>query len=449
MGGNEINSFLSGFLGTLGGDIQDKRAKDLELKLDKIKAEKEALNLVINSPDAPIKVKNAAFSSFINLDEEMGGAPKGKGAKKPKTEGGIGGVFQSIESLFGGRREPTPQQGQVLPQVRDIQAQGPFSAAPAQERAQQAATLREQEAATTERMRLETDYSVRESEADKIGLKGEERQRFIATGTFEKTPTPPKPVAGTVNGRATSAYYDPEQRSWVQVDTKAPILGFVPGKAGGAGGEFQQYIDAERAKRGGTLTPEQTTKVIESYAKMHQMSLGDFVARAKASGEVKQEMATQYPQLTTGGQTALVQVEPTIEMMNDLIQKLEPYKSINTPGYFFVKRAEYAVGMAPEEGELASQIANLELSKIIGAMPYATRSRSMMYIQQIQLHLPKVWTDSPALMYQKLQTSKTNFERIKENILKWDVKGAGPGTRTPAANKGTEYHYDAQGNPTD
>jgi hypothetical protein len=177
MGGNAINSFLSGFLGTLGSDIQDKRAQDLTLKLNKIQAEKEALGLVINSPDASIEAKNAAFSSIIQLDETIGqpSGKRGKGGKK----GGGGGVLDSISSLFtgggkqqaqGGQPEAQAQpHGQGLPQVREFQApqaQGPFSEEPERQR-QQAKVAQvgaEESARETARLNVDEQASQRQLE---------------------------------------------------------------------------------------------------------------------------------------------------------------------------------------------------------------------------------------------------------------------------------------------
>ena len=137
--------------------------------------------------------------------------------------------------------------------------------------------------------------------------------------------------------------------------------------------------------------------------------------------------------LTPAGQRAMAEVTPIAGQMEQLIKRLEQpspktgkaLKDENMPWDLMVARFAYQYGYDPSEmADLGSQIANLELSKITGGMPYATKSRSFQYIKQIQTHLPNTWVDSPKLLYGKLKTSLENMNRIKDAIRTYEVEGA-------------------------
>lgn len=204
----------------------------------------------------------------------------------------------------------------------------------------------------------------------------------------------------------------------------------APTKSGASPTQFQQWMNSQQEKKGKPLTPDEVQKAITQYAKLHHQSPAQIYQNEKEREKAKIDVANEYPQLTTSGQTAIANVDPTIGQIDDLLSELEktdengvPYKDNNTNLYFTKNRLKYAAGIAPEEGNLAGQIANLELVKITGALPYATKSRNFNYIKQIQQHLPNAWVDSPMNVYQKLQVAKENMERIKQDVLENDVKG--------------------------
>lgn len=153
--------------------------------------------------------------------------------------------------------------------------------------------------------------------------------------------------------------------------------------------------------------------------------------------------------LNPGGQKQLAEIDPIIGQIKDLQRVLEEpddtgvaYKDRNTPFGTGMGRLKYAMGVNPSdhEGDIASQIANLELVKITSAMPYATKSRNFQYIQQIQQHLPNAWRDSGSLVYNKLGTALTNLGRIRQSILDNERLGGAIGARPApggAATSGT------------
>lgn len=152
---------------------------------------------------------------------------------------------------------------------------------------------------------------------------------------------------------------------------------------------------------------------IQDYEVSEYMAKNNLHPLVKGQGE-----------LTPAGGAAMAQLEPVQSQAKVLMKRLEAYKDNNMPGYLMAPRALYALGRAPADDGLGKEIANLELERIAGAMPFAKASRAYHWIQDIKNHLPNVWTDSPKLLYDKLRTADENFTRMRGAIGKYMVKGA-------------------------
>jgi hypothetical protein len=106
------------------------------------------------------------------------------------------------------------------------------------------------------------------------------------------------------------------------------------------------------------------------------------------------------------------------------MQKLEPLKDNNQPGYLAMDRLGYAMGMGGENGKLAAEISNIELQRVVNAAQILKgSSRSWGALQAAMIHTPDAWKDSPQLMYQKLQTIQKNLSDMQQDAIQYGQKG--------------------------
>jgi hypothetical protein len=128
--------------------------------------------------------------------------------------------------------------------------------------------------------------------------------------------------------------------------------------------------------------------------------------------------------LNSWAQQTVVQTQDRLSQVNDLMNKLDPLKGNNTPGYLAADRLGYAMGMGGENGKLASEISNIELQRVVNAAQILKgSSRSWGALQAAMIHTPNAWTDSPQLMYQKLQTIQKNLQDMQTDAIQYGQKG--------------------------
>jgi hypothetical protein len=472
-------SFFGGLLGGVGQGVLQREQMDYAQKMKDTEARRQAMEMLVqsgalNEEQQALAVKALITPTLQNpsiMAKFVGGLKKTLKGGKPQTP--EAGAFDPLFAAFEPLGRPPQQTANAAPQTETVRAENIVPSSTTIQPVPQPRTMRQKwadEASQREinRFRQQAEIETQQTGAKQHQLiqakldeidKAEARklispeqarvQRNAALGG----PSPyqsMRPLFGVnTPGNALPVNAVDSEGKVIPKELRNPDHIFKPVSAGFdeegkpqyvwletrmSGGastsQFQQWMDATKAKKGASLTPDEAQRAIEQYSRMHRPSIGEVYGRTEATEKAKIDINQQYPQLTTAGQSALTNVEPTIGQIDDLLAKLEqpdengvPLKENNSNLYFTANRAKYALGIAPEEAELAGQIANLELVKITGAMPYATRSRNFQYIKQIQLHLPNAWVDSPKNVYQKLKVAKANMERIREDVLANDVKG--------------------------
>jgi hypothetical protein len=156
---------------------------------------------------------------------------------------------------------------------------------------------------------------------------------------------------------------------------------------------------------------------------------------------------TQGRPLQSWAQQTVVQTQDRLSQVNELMQKLDPLKDNNTPGYLATDRLGYAMGIGGENGKLASEVSNIELQRVVNAAQILKgSSRSWGALQAAMIHTPNAWVDSPKLMYQKLQTIQKNLQDMQTDAVNYGQKGQHssemPGQSKPAAKPSGNLTFD-------
>jgi hypothetical protein len=129
--------------------------------------------------------------------------------------------------------------------------------------------------------------------------------------------------------------------------------------------------------------------------------------------------------LSPAAQKVVMDTQPVLDQVNDLSKRLDPYKDINTPGYLAADRTLYAMGMKSNvTGQLADEVANLELQRIVAAASVMKgSSRTIQALRIAMQHTPNVWTDSPALIKSKLDTIQARLSDVIGDAYTYGHKG--------------------------
>jgi hypothetical protein len=226
-------------------------------------------------------------------------------------------------------------------------------------------------------------------------------------------------------------------------------------------GVKQQLLDA--MNKGDKPTVAKLGKQLEALSD----PTGDKAAmRALTMESVRQRIAEKNAKdtsLSPKAQQVLMETEPTLQQVDQLIAKLEPMRNDNS-SRLTLSRIGYALGHASPEGSLADDISKLELDRVVaGARVLKGSSRAYQALELAMKHAPNSWVDTPQLMYNKLTNIRQNLSDVEN-----DAKNLGtsklsssaaeaatssnqaPGGKykrsSPAASSGTEINYDAQGN---
>jgi len=140
--------------------------------------------------------------------------------------------------------------------------------------------------------------------------------------------------------------------------------------------------------------------------------------------------------LQSWAQQTVAQTMPVLDQVNGLMKDLEDLKDNNQNGYLAMDRLGYAMGMAGDKGQLAADISNIELQRVVGAARVMKgSSRSMQALQMAMTHLPNAWVDSPKLMYQKLQNLQQNLQGIVRDSVTYGIKNQTSGDITNKSEK--------------
>jgi hypothetical protein len=183
-----------------------------------------------------------------------------------------------------------------------------------------------------------------------------------------------------------------------------------------------------------------------------QKSQSTTAGNLKAKADAAALPSPTGPELSADGQKQMREASMVGSTFDDLIKKLEPYKNNNDPTMLMKALAKYKLGMASPEGELGNQLSSMSLASIQGMMPYASKSRSWQYIQEIQKHLPVIMgfpPDSPQMIYDKLEKSRRSFLRAERATMQWEQKkgGTNPAPPTLTPDRAQVYYQLAHGDP--
>lgn len=156
------------------------------------------------------------------------------------------------------------------------------------------------------------------------------------------------------------------------------------------------------------------------------------------------QVGSDYARLNPHAQQVLMETNPRIDQMNELLARLEPNKNDDSAAPYLQDRLLYSAGHAGKDN-IAQQIADLELGKIQTSAALAKgNSRNYQFIQDIYKHQPNLYLDSNKLLYEKLTNIRDNMQRIADGAVKYGNKqGITPVTPTgnmpPAGAKIRDY----------
>lgn len=144
------------------------------------------------------------------------------------------------------------------------------------------------------------------------------------------------------------------------------------------------------------------------------------------------QTGSNFALLNPHAQQVLMETNPRIDQMNELLAKLAPKKDDDSPAPYLTDRLAYAAGHAGPDN-VAQQIADLELGKIQTSAALAKgNSRNYQFIQDIYKHQPNLYLDSNKLLYEKLTNIRDNMQRIADGAVKYGNKqGITPTGNTP------------------
>jgi hypothetical protein len=139
--------------------------------------------------------------------------------------------------------------------------------------------------------------------------------------------------------------------------------------------------------------------------------------------------------LTPSAQKVLEESSPTHDQVKELMGQFESMKGDNTAFKFLPQRLDYARGVYTPIGNANDTIANLELTRIVGAARVMKgASRSVKVLEIAMNHLPNVWKDSPMMIYSKLRNLDEALTKIEQDAIKFGRKG-GIGGSSPVNPK--------------
>jgi hypothetical protein len=137
--------------------------------------------------------------------------------------------------------------------------------------------------------------------------------------------------------------------------------------------------------------------------------------------------------LTPAATSIIMNTEPTLQQVDQLLAELEPMKNDNK-SRLTMDRIGYAMGNASPKGTLAADISKIELDRVVaGARVLKGSSRAYQALELAMKHAPNSWVDTPNLMYDKLTNIRQNLADVIEDAKKYG------GKNVPAdVNTGTE-----------
>lgn len=134
-------------------------------------------------------------------------------------------------------------------------------------------------------------------------------------------------------------------------------------------------------------------------------------------------------QLSTAGAKTVSSLGSVLDLTNKLRKHIEDLRLTknNQRFYLALNRIDYATGKASPVGSLGKDIAGLSLGSVREAAAVLQgSSRAMAALQRALEHTPNAWTDSPALLYDKLNNIADSLDIMIEEAQKYQTKSGIP-----------------------
>lgn len=135
--------------------------------------------------------------------------------------------------------------------------------------------------------------------------------------------------------------------------------------------------------------------------------------------------------LDSPSRQTLQHLEPVLDSLKELKERLKPYANDSTPGTLLASRMGYSMGIGNNDGGLISVG---EMDRLRGAAQSLTGLRTALPIlEQAQIHTPNFWKDSGKLMNDKLDMMIHYLDHQVQTTYKYGAKsGVVPGAATAA-----------------
>jgi hypothetical protein len=412
-GVNQAQAQVQQATAALKANPQDQQAQQtLQQAQGALKQNQTILNDMVNDKKAH-KIITKAFG----IDDKNADSPERAAAKAVlQKQMGVGGGAAGILSQL-------PQTQQLSPQAQSQQMarQAGVVGAPATQGQILAATTKEegiagqnQRSAATEAGKTDRATMKDQLTAHLNGQKYEDGKLVPMTAEeISKNPV----LSAKIGVQASKIQ---EQQAQAQL-ARAKAQG-VPEQIKMAEGRLAnaQANTMIRQKEFGVKVAEEERKQLETGFKTGASNIG----MTPEGKSVDISGVTGGRPLNSWAQQTVVQTQDRLQQVNELMQKLQPLKDNNTPGYLATDRLGYAMGMGGENGKLAAEISNIELQRVVNAAQILKgSSRSWGALQAAMIHTPNAWTDSPQLMYQKLQTIQKNLSDMQQDAIQYGQKG--------------------------
>lgn len=276
-------------------------------------------------------------------------------------------------------------------------------------------------------------------------------QFVTATAKREET-TAEKGAAQTATERA---QFDERYREGQMMNLKGDDLNaHAMGLKGASSYSFtpggQRAMRPPAAKAGsGPSTPEDIATYAQGLAtnqiKWAQVPKKDVAKVLEFSKTNGLKMPVQ-PKFDTTAAREAMEDHAVLAQAQGFMPTLAANKDNNQFGYYAMARAEYMAGRAPGNKDTVDTISKLERFKYT-AIQNTIKTRNKTLIDAIQQHLPDVWKDSPALIYEKMKSFTDTVQQdadVKQDAM-WvyppDINAPQGGGATPPPGA-TILNYD-------
>lgn len=232
----------------------------------------------------------------------------------------------------------------------------------------------------------------------------------------------------------------------VQTEKRKQDLKYSPealrGEAGLASARTSAEQDAQSAAIAKALPDEVMERAYQNVKKgvwtadqvSRDLGLSDKYAKMRWLGYVTKKGDTDSEgipvPLDSPSRQTLQHIEPVLDSLKELKERLKPYANDSTPMTLLASRLGYSMGIGNSDGGLISVG---EMDRLRGAAQSLTGLRTALPIlEQAQIHTPNFWKDSGKLMNDKLDMMIHYLDHQVQTTYKYGAKsgvisGGAPG----------------------